>query len=187
MQGCLMQSRSTPFLFFCLQKEKRNQEGIHWQFNQIARQWQCNSCHKRRDEERSIRRARLPPSTASMRSFPRLLEKQCFVRGVGPAQALCRIREMKSAADPELVSLGPWLRSAYLWSWCFCSSWRRKVSVWSAARGEQNSKSLRWKFCWNCWLIWGLSLTQSGNARSPIRYTVTVSGLGSYPGPGVPP
>lgn len=47
-----------------------------------------------------------------MRPFPRLLEKQCFVRGVGPAQALCRIREMKSPADPELVSLGPWLRSA---------------------------------------------------------------------------
>lgn len=53
----------------------------------------------------------------------------------------------------------------HLWSWCSCSSWRRKVSVWTAARGEQNSKSLRWKFCWNCWLI----LTETGGSALPSQ------------------
>ena len=94
-----------------------------------------------------------------------------------------------------------WMASLTRWTWVWvnCGSWwwtgRPGLRFMGSQRvGHNWTTELNWtemkvlpkllaNFDWD----WGLSLTQSGKARSLIRCTVTISGPGSYPGPGVPP
>lgn len=135
-EGCLVESPTHPLSFLLSSEgEKENQEGIHWQFNQIARQWHHNSCHKKKGWI-AIHPAEtaLSPSTASIRVLPLPFEKQCLCAAWDQPKNFAELEKWKvhqtSSWFPRTLAS---LYFRHLWSWCFCSSWRCKVSVWTAA------------------------------------------------------